>query len=152
MGQPARKKDNGTPSVERKSNVLRLVAQREQSLLALMELSHELSVSLDFYGIADLALFNLMGQLGSSRAAVWITPPDINRPPVLLRSHGIRKHLARAMVTAFGAKLARSMKQDEEPKSLAELEEVLGPRGQRLSEEAGVAVWATICWTGASVP
>ena len=53
-----------------------LPAQREHSLLSLMELSHELSVSLDLYELADLVLFNLMGQTGASKSALWVSSEE----------------------------------------------------------------------------
>ena len=45
---------------------LRLAARREHELLAISELSRELTVGLDLYALADLVLLNLMGQLGAS--------------------------------------------------------------------------------------
>jgi signal transduction histidine kinase len=114
--------------------------RREHGLLSLIELSKELSVSLDFYGIADLALFNLMGQMCTSRAAIWIVPPDPNRPVVLLRSYGMRKQWARALGTACGASLSQHMQAAERPLLLQDLDGVLGPAGMKLAEQAGIAL------------
>ena len=65
------------------SHQLRLVAMREHSLLSLFELSQELSVVLDTAGLADLALFNLMGHLGTSQAVLLLesgSRPGCRRP------------------------------------------------------------------------
>jgi two-component system, sensor histidine kinase len=81
---------------------LRLAARREHELLAISELSRELTVGLDLYALADLVLLNLMGQLGASRAALWLLPDGAERRPILLRSHG----LSRRMADALGATVA----------------------------------------------
>jgi signal transduction histidine kinase len=120
-------------------------ARAEHSLQALMELSQELSVSLDFYGVADMALFNLMGQLCTSKAALWIVPPDANRPPVLLRSHGIRKQWVRAIGTASGLDLIRTAQMRKMPMFTQDLGPVIGPMGVRLSQQAGIALYVPIC-------
>jgi len=120
-------------------------ARAEHSLQALIELSQELSVSLDFYGVADMALFNLMGQLCTSKAALWIAPPDTSRPPVLLRSHGIRKQWVRAIGTASGLDLLHYAEARKMPMFTKDLEPVIGPMGVRLSNQAGIALYVPIC-------
>ncbi|HET9234812.1 MAG TPA: HAMP domain-containing sensor histidine kinase [Candidatus Eisenbacteria bacterium] len=119
-------------------------ARAEHSLQAMIELSQELSVSLDFYGIADMALFNLMGQLCTSKAALWIVPPDPSRPPVLLRSHGIRKQWVRAIGTACGLDLIRTAEHRKMPMFTEELAPVIGEMGLRLSNQAGIALYVPI--------
>ena len=141
---PRRIERDDTESVRSRTGALRLVAKREHSLLSLIELSHELTVSMDFYGTADLALFNLMGQLGTSRAALWILPPDATRAPVLLRSHGIRKQWARAIGTACGQKLTKTAQHKDAPMLVEDLGDLLGPAGMKLSEECGIALFAPI--------
>jgi signal transduction histidine kinase len=91
---------SGTDSEGVASRALRLVARREHELLALSELSQELTISLDLYGVADLVLFNLMGQLGTSRAALWLISEQDHRAPVLLRSHGVDRRMAAALGSA----------------------------------------------------
>ncbi len=86
-------------------DILKTIARREHSLLSLMELSNELTVSLDLFGIADLALFNIMGQLGTSKAALWIAPKEEGPGLVLLRSPGISKHRARSVGSLCGSSL-----------------------------------------------
>ncbi|HEU5310224.1 MAG TPA: ATP-binding protein [Candidatus Eisenbacteria bacterium] len=87
------------------ARALKLVARREHELLALSELSQELAISLDLYGIADLVLFNLMGQLGTSRAALWLFSDENRRTPVLVRSHGISKKIASGLGIAVAPSL-----------------------------------------------
>lgn len=144
---PARKRPEpeAVPEPEAtNSQMLRLVEKREHSLLSLIELSKELTVSLDFYGIADLALFNLMGQLCTAKAALWIVPSDDSRPVVLLRSHGIRKQWARAIGASCGPRLAKGLREGEPPRLARDLEDVLDPAGLRLSEEAEIALYVPI--------
>ncbi|HEX3112721.1 MAG TPA: hypothetical protein VHU20_05600, partial [Candidatus Eisenbacteria bacterium] len=76
------------------AEALRVAARREHELLAISELSRELTVGLDLYALADLVLLNLMGQLGASRAALWLLPDGAERRPVLLRSHGVSRRMA----------------------------------------------------------
>ena len=131
------------PGELRAGAMLRLIAQREHSLLSLMELSSELTVSLDLFGIADLALYNLMGQLGTSKAAIWIVPPD-SRDIVLLRCHGVRKPVARAMGTVRGRELARHLFDQDEAVPTAELLQVLEPASARLVAQTELVLFCPI--------
>lgn len=126
------------------TGILRLVERREHSLLSLIELSHELTLSLDFYGTADLALLNLMGQMGTPEAALWIIPPDTGKGPILLRSHGIRKQWARAVGTACGPRITGLALGPDMPMLVPDLADTLGPAATRLSEECGIALFAPI--------
>ncbi|HYJ31760.1 MAG TPA: ATP-binding protein [Candidatus Binatia bacterium] len=90
------------PEPDATGHALRLVARREHELLALSELSQELTISLDLYGVADLVLFNLMGQLGTARAALWLISEHGRSAPVLLRSHGMDRRTAAALGSVCG--------------------------------------------------
>src|SRR5262252_4738157 len=81
---------------------LRLVERRERSLLSLFELSHELGVGLDPYGIAQLTLFSLMGHFGATVAALWMPPGDTPDAAVLMRCFGLSEERARAQGAALG--------------------------------------------------
>lgn len=96
MGEPARREDAAP-------RAMRLVARRENSLLSLFELSHELGVALDPYGIAQLTLFSLMGHFGTATAALWLLSEDEPREAVLLRAFGLPEEDARRL----GASLPR---------------------------------------------
>jgi signal transduction histidine kinase len=67
----------------------RLVERRENTLHSLFELSHELSVGLDPFAIAQLTLFNLMGHFGTTVAACWLLSGGSDPVPVLLRGFGM---------------------------------------------------------------
>jgi signal transduction histidine kinase len=99
--------------------VLRLVEEREHSLLSLFELSHELSVSLDVYGLADLALLNLMGHFGTPRAALWVFPEDTPREAVLIRGRGTTAEVARALAAALAPPFVERYTYEMEPVVLA---------------------------------
>jgi signal transduction histidine kinase len=87
------------------SSALRLAAMREHSLLALSELSQNLSAAPDLFHLADLVLFNLMGQFGTSKSALWVRSENEGAPPVLLRAHGVNRSIARAIGVACMARL-----------------------------------------------
>jgi len=94
---------DGAPRIE---PALRLAALREHSLLALADLIQNLSASPDAFHLADLALFNLMGQFGAPRAALWLYSGN-NGAPVLIRAHGVGRSMARAIG------LAEALRADE---------------------------------------
>lgn len=98
---------------------LRLVEAREHSLHSLFELSHELSVSLDVYGLADLALLNLMGHFGTPRAALWVLPEDAPREAVLIRARGTQVEVARGVGAALAPHVADRYTYEMEPVDLA---------------------------------
>lgn len=118
--------------------------ERDHGLRSLLELGRELSVSLDFYGIADVALFTLMGQLRVSKAALWIVPPDSSRPPVLLRSHGFRKQWVRAVGNECGPRIVAASSQIPGPMMSKDMEDILGPGGSALSEKVGISLFAPV--------
>jgi len=147
--EPARKLPPPSDDAEKKSiksrtGMLRLVVKREQSLLSLIELSHELTLSLDFYETADLALQNLMAQMGTPKAAVWIIRPETDKEPILLRSQGLRKPWARALGTACGPKLAKIAADSDMPLLVEEVAGEFGTAATKLAEECGIALFAPI--------
>ena len=64
---------------------------------SLLELGRELNVALDAFEIADLLLFNLMGQLGTACAALRPAAAASDVEAVLARSHGFRRPLLEAV-------------------------------------------------------
>lgn len=121
---------------------LHLVGRREHSLLALFELSHELSVSLDAYAIADLALLNLMGHFGTPRAALWILPEEAPRQPVLMRAHGLGGELGRAIGVGLAPQLVDVEDEGLATIALAEWAHELRAPGAGLAVEHGLALLA----------
>lgn len=69
-------------------------ARRALGLLALLELSEELGVPRDPSGIADAALFNLLGQYGCTRGALWLLNGGEGPDAVPLRAQGVPAELA----------------------------------------------------------
>lgn len=65
-------------------------ADYAHALESLLELGCEMGASLDLYETADLLLFNLMGQFGVSRGALWMLQRD-GSAPVLVRAHGFTR-------------------------------------------------------------
>jgi signal transduction histidine kinase len=121
---------------------LHLVGRREHSLLALFELSHELSVSLDAYAIADLALLNLLGHFGTPRAALWILPEEAPRQPVLVRAHGLGEELGRAIGVGLAPQLAGDPDAEPATIELAEWARAVRAPGAALAVEHDLALLA----------
>lgn len=94
---------------------LRLVARREHTLLSLIELSHELSVSLDVRRTADLVLLNLMGHFGATRAALWLLPEAEGDKVVRVHSYGMDVPAAERLGAPLAAALAARFGIDRSP-------------------------------------
>jgi len=115
---------------------------RELSLMAVIELSNELSVRMDPYEIAEVTLFNLMGHFGCSRSALWILP-ESNQDAVLLRAHGLSPKIGRAIGAVWSKWLFGRPGGELEPVLVSDLEDLTVP-GLSLAEEAGLAVFVPI--------
>ena len=126
------------------SDALRLVAMREHTLLSLSELSQELTISLDLFSLADLVLFNLMGQLGTSRSAMWLVSEKGSGVPTLVRCHGINRQVARALGSACTTVLLDRLAREQRPLPAEALEEIVGPASARLVQRADIALFAAI--------
>ena len=77
----------------------RLVGKREHAIAALVELSRELTVTVDMHGKVDVLLYNVMGQLGTARGALWMLADGAASSAVLVRSHGFRRPMMQAIGT-----------------------------------------------------
>ncbi|MGE5177642.1 MAG: ATP-binding protein [Bacteroidota bacterium] len=130
------------------TGALRLVARREHEILALAELSQELTISLDLFGVGDLVLFNLMGQLGTSRAALWLVSEADPRVPVLLRSHGIPKRIAAAIGDACAPWILDRLERERRIVLAAELDSIPAAPGVRLARAEEIALFAPILTRG----
>jgi signal transduction histidine kinase len=82
-------------------------ARSEHSLLSLVELSDALSLAKDVFEIAEIALVNLLGHLGCSRAALWLLSPS-GRSAVLIKSHGIRRDIGRMLGVLWEERIRES--------------------------------------------
>jgi len=136
------------PGRGKRHPAFRLVEEREHSLLSLFELSHELSVSLDVYGLADLALLNLMGHFGTPRAAFWILPDDAPSEAVLLRSRGTPVEAARAVGAALATPFAERFTYEMEPVELSTWEVAPAGLGAALALTQGFSVLVPIAANG----
>jgi signal transduction histidine kinase len=143
IGQSEMEGSLGRQSVELLIHEMRrLVALREHTVLSLSELSQELTISLDLFSLADLVLFNLMGQFGTSRSAMWLSSDQ--NTPILVRSHGIPRSLAKALGPVCTVKLLERLGHQASPLALQSVEEVIGPAATRLAQRADIAVFAPI--------
>lgn len=91
--------------IQETRNALELVARREFSLHAFIDLSQLLALSLDMYHVVDNLLLNLMGQLQASRSCLWLIPEEGDRAPVLVKSRGVDEELVRTSMAGSTLKL-----------------------------------------------
>ena len=132
----------GGPEAAAERASLRLVVRREHSLLALMELSRSLWRSQDVYAAADALLLNLMGQIGTARAALWLRSPGANGLPVLIRSHGIAAPDAAAMLMSCWTPLLQRFETDPRPLRADQAPAGLERAARAVVRRANVALFA----------
>ena len=150
MTEPARRPDDSSGSAAPvrppgdPARTLRLVERREHSLLSLIELSHELRVSLDPYGIAELVLFNLMGHFGTPRAAIWLLAEAPHGHAVLVRSHGLHEDVARAIGDGLGPQMIAQWTYEQMPLQVADGVEAGRVPGMELALQSQLAVLAPV--------
>jgi signal transduction histidine kinase len=122
----------------------RIAARREHFLHSLFELNRELTVALDVYGTADLLLFNLMGQLGTARAALWLLPDARPSGLVMVRCHGFERGALRAVVHACESVLLADAAKDPSPLLSWKLAERLEPAEFQLMRQVDLALVAPL--------
>ena len=120
------------------------VARIEHSLQSLLELGRELTVSLDLYETADLLIFNLMGQLGTGRTALWLIPEGGAAAPVLIRCHGFDRAMLSAAAGKCGSALLARFVEKPAPVLLSPPSGSLGPEFAELSRTTNAAVLAPL--------
>jgi len=102
----------------------RQVEAFRHSLLALIDLNRGLSRATSVHGVVDSLLLNLMGQVGTPRAALWLrTQQDV---PVLVRCHGIERTVAIPLLSGSWAEVARAAHDHPRPMGAAEIDRRLG--------------------------
>jgi len=153
--EPARKQapsahrpEEAPPTEAGVDQALRLVARREHTLLSLSELSHELTISLDLFNLADLILFNLMGHFGTARSALWLSSEASANEPVLVRCHGINRQVARALGASCASRIMTYLAQGLAPLPASGLEQVVGSSTARLIQRADISLFAAIAARG----
>ena len=121
--RPARRRSGNGPTAPtqraRDAGVLRLVERRENSLLSLFELSHELGVALDVYAIAQLSLLSLMGHFGTRLAALWMRVDERAAGVVPVRHFGLRDEDARALGAVLETCATAQLERQSGPARLA---------------------------------
>ncbi len=122
----------------------RLAARRENALRSLLELGRELTVALDLYETVDLLMFNLMGQLGTARSAVWLVPEENNTRPVLIRVHGFHRAAIEAIGAAGADWLRERFQNDRSPALAWALREPVGVAEFELMRHAEIALFAPL--------
>jgi signal transduction histidine kinase len=121
-----------------------VAAQMKHSLRSILELGQELALSRSLYEIIDSVLLNLMGQLGTSKSALWILPTETIKPPVSMRSHGIPRRWVPAIGAALVSPAALRAFDDPHPVEAAVLAKSMNLADRRLVEESGLALFAPI--------
>jgi len=124
------------PEEERQS------AEIRHSLLALIDLSRGLTRARDVHSAVDGLLLNLMGQFGSRRVAIWLRAEQ--EVPVLVRSHGIDRAHATALVAESWAELSRALDENARPFTLSDIEARLSPSTRSRIQQAEVEVLAAV--------
>ena len=126
------------------ARALHLAAMREHGLRSLAELGQNLSASPDLFHLTDLALFNLMGHFGTSKAALWVRSEVPGAPLVLVRAHGVALDTARALGGACSHTLLEQTVGRTDPFTLDQLRDIGGEAQATMAERAGFAVVAPV--------
>ncbi|HYM82007.1 MAG TPA: ATP-binding protein [Candidatus Limnocylindria bacterium] len=121
-----------------------LAARREHSLRSLLELSRELKVSLDLYETADLLLFNLMGQFGTARSAMWLFTGDKGARSVMVRCHGFKPQAVSAVTDICADAVRRRLAREPSPMLSWALKPDLGTAEFELIRQVGIALFAPL--------
>jgi len=93
----------------------KVAARGEHRLQSLLELTRELTVSLDLYEIADLLLFNVMGQVGTTRAALWLLSESGASRPVMIRCHGFNRQAVDPLIAVSATVLLERLVRERSP-------------------------------------
>ncbi len=132
------------PSPGAAEETARLLAQREYSLQALMDLSQALAQSHDLYGTMDALLLNLMGLFGLSRGCLWLLPEVGPGMPVLVRSRGVDGPHARIAMIACAPRLLVHLRDRPEPVTVARLGDADDQPIRDFAGHAGLRIFAPI--------
>jgi len=101
--------------VERAGKALQLLARREYSLQALIDLSQSLALSHDLYETMDALLLSLMGQFSLARVCLWMMPEGGDGLPVLARSRGVDPARAQVLMSACAPRLIQHLRREPGP-------------------------------------
>lgn len=112
------------------------------SLLSLLELSHEINLADDVFQIAEMALFNIMGHVGTPLAALWLLPAEeaeTSAEAVLLASQGVRRSQMEAVGASCAPELMQRFRSRPQVVDLEREEDIAGARGLALARRQGIS-------------
>lgn len=121
------------------------------SLVSLLELSHEINLADDVFQIAEMALFNIMGHVGTPMAALWLLPATEGEDAtdaVLLACQGVRRAQMEAVGVSCAPELIRRFRSRPQVLDLEREEDVAGARGLVLARRQGVSRFAPLLVRG----
>jgi signal transduction histidine kinase len=124
------------------------VARGEHSLNSLLELSRDVSTSTNLYATFDLLLLTIMGQFGTSRAALWLLAGAKRDSTVLTRSHGFDLRMIKRVVDRCEPVLREQLQQTGGPLLSWRLHPALGPSECKLLVDSEVALFAPLLAEG----
>ena len=117
----------------------------ELSLSSLLELMHELAERNDLFEIADVALFNLMGHFGCSKAALWLIPDGKDQSAVeLLRAHGLTAANGKALGGTWSRWLSERPAPLRAPMEIDSLARLGTVPGLDIAQAQGLAIIAPL--------
>ena len=111
---------------------------------AFIEMSHLLTLSLDLYHVADNLLINLMGQLKTTRACLWLVPEGDASVPVLVKSRGVDEAEAKLVIEGCATRLMERSRARPNPLVVADLTENADKLMREVAERAGLRFFAPI--------
>ena len=149
--RPSSSSPEATRSRPSDGGMLHALAERDHALHALIDLNQGFTVTLDLYKAVDHLLLNLMGQLGTSRAVLWLLTDDPAAPPILIRSHGMNQQAARVLMERCGAQVVKRLCQDSAPILAAAMEEAFGSSAAALVRQEDIAILAPLWASGATL-
>ena len=126
---------------------LRPVLREKYLLTSIVELSQHLWAASDLHDCATALLLNLMGQVGTSQSAIWLTTGS-NGPPVVIRSIGIDRTLAAALAAATWKNVDSRTLLTGDLTLPGEIRLGVNHEVQHLARQARVALFAPLCHEG----
>lgn len=142
-----RDRKSGTPpsrDIKDPDEAHQLLAQREYSLQALMDLSEALAQPHDLYGTMDALLLNLMGQFRLSRACIWLIPEGGSDLPTLARSRGVEDAEAQVVMSACAPFLMARLRERARPLSIDDPIDSADVPIREFANHAGLAIFAPV--------
>lgn len=121
-----------------------MVAHMRHSLRSVLELGRELAVSRNLYELIDIVLLNLMGQLGTSKAALWMLPAASPRSPVPMRHHGVSRRVASILGETLVSPCALRILEEGRPVAAKAIASALSSEDRRYLEESKLGLISPI--------